>query len=968
MDIFVVIKERIRLSTLRQPINSTTMKKRLLFWILITGPLVWSCANHSSRTLSLAGEWKVSLDSANVGVEEKWFQKTLEQPIILPGSLAGNGYGREPGLNTPWVGSIVDSTWFKLEKFAKYRTPYNFKPPMWLTPSKYYRGVAWYQREFDVPSEWEDTPIELFLERCHWETQVWIDHKKTGTRNSLATPHVYELGKLPAGKHTVTIRVNNDLIVDVGINSHSVSDHTQTNWNGIIGRIELRSLPVVRLESLKIIPDTEKKQAKILLQIRNESGGPFQGKLLLSATSSEGKDHPAISVDVKAVPGRDSLSVVYDLGDEAKRWSEFDPVWYRLHAVLQGGDGLVADSLSDTFGLRQLTVKGKTIELNGHPLFLRGTLECAIFPLTGYPSMDDAYWRKIFTTARAHGLNHVRFHSWCPPEVAFQVADAMGFYLQVECGSWANQSTTIGDGKPVDQFVKDESERIVREYGNHPSFCLMAYGNEPAGANHKTFLANFEKYWKEKDSRRLYTSAAGWPILEENDYDNIPGPRIQRWGEGLNSIINAEPPRTDYDWSDRIAGLDKPVISHEIGQWCVYPNFEEIDKYTGVLQARNFEMFRETLQENHLGDLADDFVRASGKLQTLCYKADIEAALRTPGFAGFQLLDLHDFPGQGTALVGVLDAFWDSKGYVTPEAYSRFCSQTVPLARIPKLVIQQNENFHAAVEFAHFGPAPLSGKTVYWRLEYASNHQIISNGQWTGVSIPLGNNLEIGSVDQPLDEVRTPAKLKFIVGIDGTSFENDWDVWVYPAQLDVEEPGDVVITSSWPQARTALDSGQKVLFTIEKGNLKPEAGGNVAVGFSSIFWNTSWTRGQAPHTLGVLCDPDDPIFQSFPTDFHTNWEWWELLHDAQAMVLDDFPATLDPTVKMIDTWFSNRRLALLFEAKAGHGKLIVCSMNLSPDGRPVARQLRHSILRYMHSRKFNPTVAVDEKQISKLLK
>ncbi len=220
------------------------MKNRFLLLVLIITPFLWSCQKKPVNLLSLAGEWRFHLDMGNVGIQEEWHSKMLEQRITLPGSLAENGYGDDPSLQTKWIGSVVDSSWFKLDKFAKYRKPDNFKVPMWLTPSKYYRGVAWYQKEIEIPSSWKGTSIELFLERCHWETQVWIDDKKIGSQNSLGTPHTYDLEKLTPGKHTVTVRVNNDLIIDVGINSHSVSDHTQTNkleWHNRSHRAALTS-------------------------------------------------------------------------------------------------------------------------------------------------------------------------------------------------------------------------------------------------------------------------------------------------------------------------------------------------------------------------------------------------------------------------------------------------------------------------------------------------------------------------------------------------------------------------------------------------------------------------------------------------------------------------------------------------------------------------------------------------------
>lgn len=923
-----------------------------------------------TSTISLAGAWDFSLDRNDAGVSEKWYSKKLMQKISLPGSLTENKYGDDPGLTTPWIGNILDSAWFKDPKFAKYRTKDNFKPPMWLTPVKYYRGVAWYQKDITIPPDWKGKSIELFLERCHWETQVWVDDKQAGVRNSLGTPHVYELTEqLTPGKHRVSIRVNNDVVIDVGINSHSISDHTQSNWNGIVGKIELRALPSVRISSLKIFPDINSKKANIKIYSMNNSGKPWNGKLVLSAKSSNGKVLPEAVKDYTFRSKSDSTLLSYDIGDAMELWSEFNPATYTMSVRLEDDKGSVVHTYTDVFGMREFKVDNKQIQVNGNPVFLRGTLECAIFPLTGYPSMDKSYWQKIFQASRKHGLNHIRFHSWCPPEIAFTVADEMGFYLQVECSSWANQSTTIGDGKPVDRFVWEESKLIVEEYGNHPSFCMMAYGNEPGGDNQKSYLSSFVDYWKKSDSRRIYTSGAGWPLIPENDYHSDSAPRIQHWEEGLKSIINAQPPRTDYDWSDQIKAHSKPVVSHEIGQWCVYPNFNEIKKYKGVLQPRNFELFKETLEENKMGHLADDFLKASGKLQTLCYKADIEAALRTPGFGGFQLLDLHDFPGQGTALVGVLDAFWDEKGYVTPEQYNRFCSETVPLARFSKMVYESDDTFSANVEFAHYGVKPLNGVTVYWKLHDVNSNTALAKGKWDNITLSLGNNHKVGTVDCKLESLQAPAKLKLIVGIEGTKFENDWDIWVYPSALKIPET-EILVTSKWnEETKAALNKGRKVLLVLEKNSLKPESG-DVAVGFSSIFWNTSWTRGQAPHTLGILCDPKNEVFKDFPTEFHSNWQWWELINGSQAMVLDDMDTSIDPSVKLIDTWFKNRRLALLFEANIGKGKLMVCSMDLLHDhnSRPAARQLYYSIIRYMQRDIFNPKVSLSAENISGLLK
>ncbi|MEM5766973.1 MAG: sugar-binding domain-containing protein, partial [Bacillota bacterium] len=578
--------------------------------------------------IDLAGEWHFAADPNDEGIAGKWYSSQLEDRISLPGSMNSNGKGLDVNLETTWTGQILDSTFFKSPAYEKYRQPDNFKVPFWLQPLKHYQGAAWYQKEVTIPNDWKDRQIDLFLERCHWETRVWVGDQEAGMRNSLGTPHLYDLSSLlTPGKHVLTICVDNRVKeIDPGMNSHSISDHTQTNWNGIVGELSLQASPSVNIRNIQVFPDIAGKKITAKVDVSNRTGKTAKVTLALKADGAG--NVPELPGDFELKAGESTLTIEYPMGDDVKLWSEFHPEMYDLSAVLKDSATELADTFRTAFGMREFTREGRKLLINGQPVFLRGTLECAIFPKTGYPATTEEEWARIFKICRDHGLNHMRFHSWCPPKAAFTAADKAGFYLQVECSSWANQSTTIGDGKPFDQYLYEESERMVREYGNHPSFCMLVYGNEPSGANQYAFLGEFVTYWKNKDNRRIYTSGAGWPVLDVNDYLNTPDPRIQRWGEGLKSIINAEPPRTDYDWSDFVSQYPQPVVSHEIGQWCVYPNFKEIDKYDGPVKARNFEIFRDMLIDQGMEHLADSFLLASGKLQALCYKADIEAALR----------------------------------------------------------------------------------------------------------------------------------------------------------------------------------------------------------------------------------------------------------------------------------------------------------------------------------------------------
>ncbi len=939
------------------------------FTICIVLTFFFSCGEEESNEIDLSGSWAFKIDTLDQGIGEKWYEKDFTDTIRLPGSMAENDKGNNITVNTQWTGKIVDSTWFRDEKYAKYRKQGNVKIPFWLQPEKHYIGAAWYQKEVEIPSEWSGKHVELALERPHWETQVWIYDQHVGMQNSLGTGHIYNLTDyLKPGRNIISIRVDNRVKdVHPGENAHSISDHTQSNWNGIVGQIKLNATTPIIIEDIKLYPDIANKKVTVITQVKNFSDKAQKCQLMVKALGLD-KNNQVLEEVVKEieVDSVGQFEIDYPMGGSPLLWDEFNPNLYTMELSLNSPSGTYNKQV--IFGMREFKADGKRFTVNGRPVFLRGTLECAIFPKTGYPATDVGEWKRILNICKAHGLNHMRFHSWCPPEAAFRAADEVGVYLQVEASSWANgKGSNLGDGNAIDEWLYKEAEDILDAYGNHPSFVMMAYGNEPGGENQKGYLRKFVGHFKAKDNRRVYTGGAGWPYLDNLDYYNNAGPRIQLWGQELNSIINSEPPQTLFDFNDTIQKTPMPYVSHEIGQWCVYPNLKEIEKYTGVLKAKNFEIFQETLDENHMGHLADSLLLASGKLQALCYKADIEAALRTKDFAGFQLLDLHDFPGQGTALVGVLDPFWEEKGYISPEEYKRFCNETVPLARLKKRVFRNNEILEAAIEVAHFGEKAMENTSCSWELATNSG-KMIAQGNFLKKAIPLGNGLKLGDIGADLSGMEKAQKLTLTVKV--ADFSNSWDVWVYPSIKEKIQGSDQLRIVDKLNANTVsyLKNGGKVLLNIEKGSVKPEKGGDIGIGFSSIFWNTAWTRGQKPHTLGILCNPEHPALSEFPTEYHSNWQWWDAMSHSNAIVLDEFSPELKPIVRVIDDWFKNRRLALVFEAKVGKGKLIVSGIDLHTNlkDRPEAQQILYSLKKYMASDHFDPEVELDAKSITGL--
>ena len=931
--------------------------KKLLCVLLWAFMLLGCSSNENPNLISLSGEWQFQMDTLDIGVTEAWYARDFDDSIQLPGSMMEYGKGFEPTLETRWTGSIYDSSFYYDKRYEKYRQEGDIKFPFWLTPPKHYAGPAWYSREITIPKQWSNNKIELNLERPHWETTVWVNSKQAGSsQRSLSTPHKYDLTDLLSpGKHRLTIRVDNRVDeVNVGPDSHSLTDHTQGNWNGIVGDLELKASPQVHIAAIKLYPDVETKSVKAVIDLRNMTGRAISGELHLSALSfntDQIHEVPVLTTPFQGTGDSLSMEIEYKLGEEVQLWDEFNPALYQLTADLYVDVFESTHRFQEEFGMREFTVEGTRFAVNGRPVFLRGTLDCAGFPLTGYPPTEIPEWEEIFKTVKEHGLNHVRYHSWCPPKAAFQAADRVGIYLQPEAASWPNHGITVGDGQPIDEYLMEETNQILDAYGNHASFVMMAAGNEPGGANQVEYLNDYVNHWQDVDPRRLYTGASigmSWPVVPESDFLVRSGPRGLKWKDGT--------PGTMFDHYESIKNTEKPYVAHENGQYNVFPDFREIDKYTGVYQAKNFELFRALMEENGMKGKGHDFMMASGKLQSIMYKAEIEAALRTPGFAGFQLLDLNDFPGQGTALIGVLNAFWEEKGYISPEEFRRFSGVTVPLVRTEKFVWENDETFQASAEVSHFGPKPLNEVTARWKIT-RDNGEEVASGSFDTRTIPLDNTIALGTIKLNLSAFNRAQRLNLEINV--ADHANDWDFWVFPADPPEPEIADIYITDSLDaRAESILNDGGKV-FIDAAG--KVQYGKDIVQYFRPVFWNTSWFQMNPPHTLGIYLNPEHPAFEDFPTEYHSNYQWFDILDRQQVMWLEGFPDEFEPLVQPIDTYHLNRKLGLVLEAKVGNGKLIMSSTDLTNrlNERPVARQLRQSLIKYMGSENFDPQYSVE---------
>jgi hypothetical protein len=401
-----------------------------------------------------------------------------------------------------------------------------------------------------------------------------------------------------------------------------------------------------------------------------------------------------------------------------------------------------------------------------------------------------------------------------------------------------------------------------------------------------------------------------------------------------------------------------PVVTHEVGQYAVFPNMAEIKKYTGVLEPISLISIKNDLEKKGLLPLAESYTKASGKLAAILYKEELERILRTKAASGIQLLDLHDFPGQGTADIGLLDAFWDSKGILTAEEFRQFCSPIVPLLRFPKATYRNSENFTATAELANFGATPLTEVTPEWSLTDETGKQL-AGGKLPKTTVPVGNGHPLGTIGARLSGIKTAKQLTLKLSLQGTPHYNTWHIWVYPVKVP-DASAEVFFTQSTEAAMRALEQGKKVLLNPDYKEMVGMEGK-----FVPVFWSPVHFPAQAI-TMGLLCDPKHPALQNFPTDFHTDWQWWDLCTKSTTMILPD--NRLSPIVRQIDNFANNRYLASIVEAKVGQGQLMLCSFDISSDleDRPVARQLRYSLLNYMNTKDFKPTVALSADEVKAL--
>lgn len=882
--------------------------------------------------LPLDGTWRFALVPANAAAETV----AADDTITLPGTTdeARKGDGKIGGaaverIHPQLVGADMAQ---QLTMHASRRHPFV--------------GVAVYEREVTVPEDWRGACVSLVLERTK-VVRASLDGRFLGRSDSLTTPAEFALpASVGPGRHVLRLEVDNRLD-EVPVSGHQVSEDTQTNWNGILGRIELRRTDPVAVVRVDAHPDAAQHAVAVKVTVTNATERPYEGALRVVCGAVVGEERMTAAV------GTTVRTVRLTLPKGTVKWSEFSPVLHEVRVSF-------ADSAKAVrFGLRDFRTKGTQFTVNGRPTFLRGRHDACVWPKTGYAPMTVGPWRGYFRTLKAWGLNHVRCHSWVPPEAAFQAADELGFYLQPEFPRFGGDFEK--DAK-LRAYCLAESKRILDAYGNHPSFVMYTLSNEPTvgRAGRDEIVRALRAY----DPRRLYAqgSNADYSKPSQDGVDEFWSTFRSCDGEEGNvrgsyshadlplGAVQVGPSGTRTDFSRAVPHATVPLIGHEVGQFQAYPDYTEIAKYDGVLRAVNYEIFSNRLEKAGMIAQAADFTRASGRLVAINYREDVEEAVRTPGFGGFQLLDLQDFPGQGTALVGLLNVFMENKGFTTPEAWRQVCAPTVLLARFDGYTRAAGETFAAKLQVAHYGAEDEIDGAVDWRICRADG-SVVAKGR-APVKAKVGEVADAAAgVSVVVPDVKAAEKWTLELALEDRVERNEYPLWVYPAKPETSGK-DVVETDSLAEAERLLGEGRRVLCTLTRATAPTNS---VDGFFAADFWNWAMfhhvcgvvKKPSAPGTLGLLVDERHPALAGFPTSFHSDYQWRDLILNGRNVVLDgDRDAKI--IVQGIDNVSRNHRLGVIWEKSKGEGRLVVSAIDFAKVAdRPEGRALKASLVRYL---------------------
>jgi len=879
------------------------------------------------RILDLSGKWTARIKGRE------------DAAAVLPGTLDQNKIGFPDEGKNQWQPECNSENNSELAGNNRILTR--------LTRNFTYDGPAYFTKKITV-NETQAERVFLDVERSR-ELSLTVNGQPVSacTPGTISTPYSFEVSSvLKRGENTVVLCCDNSYPNwprDAIIYSSSASDETQTNWNGLLGYLRLRFENENFISSVRVYPG--EKTADIIVEL--DCAVAYNGTLKLQSEAFVCSASECVSLPV----GRHCVHVKgIALSDNARRWDEDEGI---LHCLSVEGDGL--ETFSVRFGLRTFDGRDGKLALNGRHIFLRGETNCCVFPETGYMPMTVEEWKKVLSVYKSYGVNCMRFHSHCPPGAAFTAADEMGMLLQPELSHWDTKTAFENDNSW--NYYQTETRRILLTYANHPSFVMMTWGNElgagTLGYKRMTLLLQMAK---QIDATRLFAIGSNTfygkigPDPSSDFYTSSGFYDIQTRGTSamMQGYINQKYPDTKENFNRVFAQIreeyQKPVFSFEVGQYEILPDFDEWNEHTGVTCPNNYINIKERVEKLGFMPGWKKRVEASGELSFLAYREEIESVLRTEACSGISLLGLQDFPGQGTALVGMLNSHLRPKPFrfAQPERFHKFFSDIVPLALYDKYAWLNSEQLRVEVKIANYSRRDLVDVCTVCLTD---GDAVISEQKLPQKVYPCGKLTTAGEAAFSLDCVSVSKKLTIAVSINTAL--NEYPVWVYQDNA-LTCPDTVLITKSADEAIRALKNGKNVF--LSPPAVKEYFPNSIQTQFTTDFWSVGTFVNQEGF-MGCLLDPAHPVFSEFPTEFHSNWQWWPMCQ-GRAIVL---PYGMEPLVTALDCYARMRNMGMLLEARVEKGKLIISSMGLhEKTGYPEVRALIRSIVHYMESNAFCP--------------
>ena len=923
----------------------------------------------------LNGKWHVVLEDGTTG------------QMDLPGTLDENGIGhRDVGANQWHPDAVLGNAAGEIDKDAPIATRF--------TRRHTYEGEARISRKITVPDYGTDR-LFVLAERAR-ALRLLVDGEVCAVfrQGTLSTPYIFELTGAAPGEHEFTFLSDNSYpgMPKAAIYySSAATDETQTNWNGILGECSMYTRPQNFIDSLRVYPRAVKKEeknkaggyvldvcvelapgakkvykdAKIILQSEALAAGELEDtQTLTEIISYSGEGLAEAGTDKEENPK--TMEIWFrdlPLRENVKLWDEDEGNLYEMAVTLDNGmsaedkGGSTAECRT-RFGIRSFGDNGSgRLALNGRAIFLRGEANCAEYPETGHPPMTIPEWKEMLLKYRSYGINFVRFHSHCEPEAAFAAADELGMLLQPELSHW----------DPKDAFGTEESYRyyraelvdLLKTYANHPSFVMLTLGNElQAQDEGRERMRELVRTAKRMDPTRLYANGSNAFYGEEgcdpeSDFYTSQSCKdvvIRGTFSGMRGYLNENYPSADRTYDEAMAEIrkeyQKPVFSFEVGQFEVLPDFEELESFHGISDPVNLKLIKKRVEERGLLPTWEKYVEATGELSRLAYREEIEAAMRTRELSGISLLGLQDFPGQGTALVGMMNSHLEPKPYdfARPERFREFFQECRILVKLPHYTYEAGERLIAEVEAANFGKRNIEG-VFCWTLagkksvsengncepaEIKSKNTVIATGEDTEITICRpGSYTEVGSLDIPLDFVEKNTALTLKVRI-GDSI-SAYPIWVYRKTTPVC-PENVYETRAFDvKTREILQNGGRVY-------LSPDA-----------------DKESLPNSIKT----------QFTTDFHTDWQWW-IMATKRAVIL---PHPMKTIITEMDSYAFLRPMAQMIEFRCLKGKVLLSTMELHKSQQyPEVRALQASIYTYLSGENFEPAEEITEEELSMLVR